>query len=231
MNPLSLKYRANFWDKAASGHNENFTDPIVFEDPINIEKLSQYLPMHASVLDFGCGYGRITNELYQSGFEDVKGVDISPKMLERAKNTFPHLEDNLFIYNGETLPFEDDSFDAITAFTVLNAIPTDALLEKIFIEFRRILKKSGIIYLYEFMLTPFDRDVKRYDEFQKNNPEMPYGTFEHKSGCIMRHFDNETIEQNLLKEFNILWQDSFEFKSMSGNPCVHDQWIARINKK
>ncbi len=66
MNPIDLECTVNFWNDAAEGDNKNFKEAIVFEDPINIESLSKYINKEANILDFGCGYGRITNVLYKS---------------------------------------------------------------------------------------------------------------------------------------------------------------------
>lgn len=45
----------------------------------------------ASVLDAGCGTGRVAIELDRRGLEAV-GVDIDPRMLETARRKAPHLE-------------------------------------------------------------------------------------------------------------------------------------------
>lgn len=44
-----------------------------------------------SVLDAGCGTGRVAIELARRGI-DVVGVDIDPRMLERARYKAPHLD-------------------------------------------------------------------------------------------------------------------------------------------
>ena len=45
----------------------------------------------SSVLDAGCGTGRVAIELARRGI-DVVGVDIDPKMLSAAREKAPHLE-------------------------------------------------------------------------------------------------------------------------------------------
>ncbi len=231
MEPLDLNYRKNFWNNAAEGNNNNFAEPVVFADPINIDEFAKYIEIDTNILDFGCGYGRITNALYQAGFKNVKGIDIADKMLERGKRAFPHLQNCFYLYDEKHLPFNDNSFGAITAFTVFNTIADDKILTNIIKELKRVLKYPGIIYLYEFMIAPFARDIKRYEDFQTTNPNIPYGTFRHKSGSIMRHFTRDFIENKLLSDFEVLWHDNFKFKSMSGKPAIQNQWIARIKEK
>ena len=47
-------------------------------------------PGSTSVLDAGCGTGRVATELARRGFE-VVGVDLDPSMLERAQAKAPHV--------------------------------------------------------------------------------------------------------------------------------------------
>ncbi|MFC5702992.1 class I SAM-dependent methyltransferase [Cohnella faecalis] len=42
------------------------------------------------IVDFGCGTGELAARIAESGV-DVEGVDISPEMIERAKEKFPHI--------------------------------------------------------------------------------------------------------------------------------------------
>ncbi len=62
-----------------------------------------------SVLDAGCGTGRVTIELARRG-SDVVGVDIDPRMLDTARKKAPHLEWHLADIATVQL---DRQFDAI----------------------------------------------------------------------------------------------------------------------
>lgn len=226
----SREYRSKFWSRAAKGGTDSFKLPVSFQDPVNTAEFSKYVNTADPILDFGCGYGRVTNILYQYGYQNIIGIDFSQDMVNRGKEEYPHLKDKLKILqsNYTSLPFADDSFSAITVFTVLNAIPTQAELEKLFQEFRRVLKPGGILYIYEFMITTLEKDVVRYKKFQEEHAKQnhPYGLFKITSGAIIRHFPKETIE-NLMSGFKILWHDQHPFVSMSGNPCLHGQWISQ----
>ncbi len=225
----SRQFRSGFWGSAAKG-TDAFKSPVSFQDPVNTTEFSKYVHKEDPILDFGCGYGRVTNILYQYGYQNIIGLDFSEGMVNRGKEEYPHLKEKLktLAPGYTTLPFADDSFSGITVFTVLNAIPTQTELEKLFQEFRRVLRPGGILYIYEFMITTLERDITRYKKFQDehSNQNHPYGLFKISSGAIIRHFSKETIEA-LMPGFKILWHDQHQFVSMSGNPCLHGQWISQ----
>ena len=226
---LSRSYRSNFWSQGAQGVGV-FPTPVTFEDPFDLKKFSGFVKdKNAAILDFGCGYGRIPNFLIDNGYTNVVGVDFAAEMIKRGQQQYPKLENKLQVLpqDYQSLPFADHSFDALTAFTVLNAIPTDEELAKLFGEFKRVLKPKGILYIYEFMLTQFDRDVKRYERFQTDNrhKQLPFGLFNISSGAIIRHFTKEAIE-GFMRDFTVLWHDKHEFVSMNNNPCIQGQWIS-----
>jgi len=75
-------------------------------------------------LDFGCGVGRLTRAL-AAHFTEVWGVDISPVMIERARNYNAHLANCRFVQNADTsfaaLPAA--GFDLIYSNITLQHIP------------------------------------------------------------------------------------------------------------
>lgn len=70
------------------------------------------------ILDAGCGTGRFAKPLQVLGFE-VVGIDISAKMLERAKEKGAR---NLLLSDICFLPFSDSSFDATISIHVLHLV-------------------------------------------------------------------------------------------------------------
>lgn len=96
------------------------------------------------VLDAGAGTGQISNALLTAGAH-VTGVDISPKMLEIAKDRCKDFENfNPMVGDLCNLEFEDNSFDVITSRWVLEFVPcwTEAIKE-----LRRVLKPGGTMVL------------------------------------------------------------------------------------
>jgi ubiquinone/menaquinone biosynthesis C-methylase UbiE len=67
--------------------------------------LLQHLRSQARILDHGCGYGRLLNQLSEAGYGNAVGMDFSDKMLMQCRSQFPHL--TLVRNDGLTLPFRD----------------------------------------------------------------------------------------------------------------------------
>lgn len=119
------------------------------------------------VLDLACGTGILTPFLYEKTGCDVLGLDLSPKMIEKAKEKYqdnPHLH----FESGDFLYFEGEGFDWIVVF---NAYPhfldVDAFVQQAY----RVLKPKGHLLVlhnlsrFELMAThagrahPYSRDL------------------------------------------------------------------------
>ncbi|MCF8715800.1 bifunctional demethylmenaquinone methyltransferase/2-methoxy-6-polyprenyl-1,4-benzoquinol methylase UbiE [Joostella atrarenae] len=105
----------------------------------------------ATILDIATGTGDLAiNMALKIDAEKITGLDISQGMLEvgKLKVSEKKLSDkiDMVIGDSEALPFEDNSFDAITvAFGVRNFED----LEKGLAEIYRVLKKGGIFVVLE----------------------------------------------------------------------------------
>ena len=90
-----------------------------------------------NVLEIGCGPGHIIKMIADRGAVAV-GVDLSPEMIRVAKQLHSNIQ--FEVANAESLPFADDSFDAVLInFTIHHfARPINC-----FIEILRILKPHG----------------------------------------------------------------------------------------
>lgn len=99
------------------------------------------LPLQSKILDVGCGYGSLIFNLYRDGYEKVWGIDIVHDIVAKGKACYPEISNRLNAYQGEKLPFADNSFDAVLMFDVMEHIPQIDLFTK---EVYRVLKKDGI---------------------------------------------------------------------------------------
>jgi len=71
------------------------------------------------VLEIGCATGILTPHLVDSGL-DVTGIDRSRKMINRARRDHPGL--NFHVGDATRLPYDDDTFDAVVAASVVNVV-------------------------------------------------------------------------------------------------------------
>jgi arsenite methyltransferase len=108
-----------------------------------------------SVLDIGCGAGvdTIVAALLAGPEGRVVGIDLTPEMLERAKeNSRKASIENVSFQEGsaEELPFPETSFDVVVSNGVFNLVPDKArALQEVF----RVLKPNGRFMMADQVLT------------------------------------------------------------------------------
>ncbi len=104
-------------------------------------------PVLGTALDFGCGPGRLTAALAACGFERVIGVDVSPTMLEKAREVLPaELADRCeFVLNTATdlSVVPTDTVDLVYTCRVLQHMPPP-LFRGYLREFMRIVRPGGL---------------------------------------------------------------------------------------
>ena len=105
----------------------------------------------SSILDIATGTADFAIEAIALSPKKIVGVDISEGMLEKGKKKINKLElDNIISLSygdSENLPFDNESFDAITVgFGVRNF----ENLNKGLSEIKRVLKKDGQLAILEF---------------------------------------------------------------------------------
>ncbi len=152
----------------------------------------------SSILDIATGTGDLIISFSKGKAERLVGLDLSEGMLAvgRKKIRAQQLDDRIEMIQGdsENLPFEENSFDAITvAFGVRNF----EQLERGLAEIRRVLKPGGIFVVLETAVptkTPykqgytfycnylmpaigklFSKDQKAYSYLSKSASIFPHG--------------------------------------------------------
>jgi SAM-dependent methyltransferase len=114
-------------------------------------------PGRPSALDVGCGPGLFDRHL-GSSFE-LHGVDVSPAMVERARETNP--EASYRVYDGRRLPYDDRELDVTFAVCVLHHVdPPDR--PALVAEMARVTRPGGLTLVFEHNpLNPLTRRVVR----------------------------------------------------------------------
>lgn len=116
-----------------------------------------------TLLDLGCGAGRIAIGLWELGYRQVLGVDFSPEMVERARRLARLLEYGISFRcsDATALEMEDDLFDgAIFGFNGLMQIPERERRRKAMSEVRRVVRSGGY-----FVFTTHDRANNRFRNY------------------------------------------------------------------
>lgn len=139
----------NYWTKRSSGFKEQrkaeLHDPIAQRWQKEIEK---YLPKgKLKILDVGCGAGFFTILLSKMGHE-VTGTDLTPDMIRYARELVEEekADCQFLIMDGESLDFEDGTFDVVISRNLTWTLPDTARAYK---EWLRVLKKGGILLNFD----------------------------------------------------------------------------------
>ena len=112
------------------------------------------------VVDLGCGLGGTARHLVHRYGATVRGIDLTPALVETARvlNERLGLTDRITLEVGSVLdlPFEDASADLVTMFHVgMNIADKDRL----FAEVARVLKPGGTFALFDVMRGAASGDI------------------------------------------------------------------------
>ena len=94
-----------------------------------------------SVLDLGCGAGVFCRLAADAG-ASVTGIDAAPALVEIARERVP--DGRFDVGDIQTLPYEDRSFDVVTAFNSLQFVRGPLV---VLAEARRVTRPHGNIYI------------------------------------------------------------------------------------
>lgn len=208
--------QTDYWNKVADQKN--------FNHEIEWNLLKSMLSHNARVLDYGCGYGRLTNNISENGYGNVIGIDNSKGMVKKAKTDFPNLD---FMQNTNvTIDFPDNEFDLILLFTVLTCIPLESDQKHLIEEIKRVLKQNGVLYVSDLLINSDQRNIDRYESAN----QKPYGIFELNEGVILRHHNMDYLRKTVFTDFDILREKKFEVITMNGNKSKAVQIIGKKTK-
>lgn len=100
------------------------------------DRLKKFIPPPAQVLEIGCGTGNVSSFLALKGYT-VIGCELYAEALKMAWQGFLKVQGD-----ATTLPFKDNSFDAVGLFDIIEHFQDDVSPLK---EAERIIRKGGIV--------------------------------------------------------------------------------------
>ncbi|MGW3233109.1 class I SAM-dependent DNA methyltransferase [Kitasatospora sp. NPDC001095] len=137
-----------FYDAVATEYTDLFRDALdrmpmdramlaLFADLVRAERPD------GKAAELGCGPGRMTGQLHRLGV-DVHGIDLSPRMVELARETHPEVP--FSVGSMFDLPFGDGELTGVVAWYSIIHTPAERLPE-VFAEFARVLAPGGHLML------------------------------------------------------------------------------------
>ncbi|MBW3663701.1 MAG: class I SAM-dependent methyltransferase [Actinobacteria bacterium] len=156
----TTSHARRYWDERAGENALWYVDTSLDYDAPDVERFladgdrvvtyaldrhEHLLPGHDRALEIGCGVGRICRALADR-FDTVIGVDISPRMIERARELVPDDRVRFIVGDGASLgPVEDASVDVVLSYTVFQHIPDPTIVAAYIREAARVLRPGGLL--------------------------------------------------------------------------------------
>lgn len=132
---------AKTYDQELSEESQNYVAPVLTtQAALNFELGKK--PADTIVLDAGCGTGLVGKALALAGVKTIDGIDLSPPMLDIARETGAY-RDLAEADMNKPINLEDDKYDIVSCvgtFTSGHVYPDPALRELV-----RVTRPQGIV--------------------------------------------------------------------------------------
>lgn len=144
-----------------------------------------------NVLDLGCGYGWHCIYAKEQGAAKVIGIDLSEKMIEKAKQNSKQLVIGYHQMPVEDIQFEDEEFDIVFSSLTFHYI---ANLSAVFSKIHRFLKKGGsFVFSMEHPVFTSKKEQDWFTDESGNRLHWP-----------VDHYQNEGIRQTNFLGHNVV---------------------------
>jgi ubiquinone/menaquinone biosynthesis C-methylase UbiE len=164
-------------------------------------------------LDYCCGLGNTSLNLYKYGAKKVYGIDIAEKEVETAKKSIKlagYDDSGIFVGDAEQTNFEDDQFDLIVCIGVLHHLDVN----KAFKELHRILKPGGSVVAFEALgYNPIIQAYRKLTPHLRTDWEKDHILTNKELGIALKYFSNVKVKYfHLLNLILFPFTKSFFFK-------------------
>jgi SAM-dependent methyltransferase len=192
-------------------HNADLIQEILREDGSSVDELD-------ALLDWGCGCGRVLRHWADLPRTRILGCDITPKMVEWCNQHLPFAKAQVNELSPP-LPYDNDSFDLIYAFSVMTHLSED--LQHAWVqECRRVLKPGGYLLfstLGEYFVSRNRLSEDERRSFEQGNLVVLYERSSGTSLCSAYH-PPEYVRKELAAGFDVL---SFRPAADDGRHDIH----------
>ena len=108
------------------------------------------------ILCIGCGSGEECSYLKEIGANRVVGIDLSPALIDIAKESYSGIE--FYVMDMESIDLEDDSFDMVLSSLTLHYVSN---WTQTLIQINKVLRKNGNVIISTNHPIRFGAEVKR----------------------------------------------------------------------
>jgi ubiquinone/menaquinone biosynthesis C-methylase UbiE len=181
----NFHYQSGGWMTDESAQRYDTQVEVLFSGTANATRRQALRPLHEvfsgrdqrrlRLLDVGCGTGRGLDFIKQAWPRlNAVGLDMSEAYVAEARR---HLRRwrriDFMTANGEAVPLEDESQDAVTSIFMLHELPP-AVRRRVFAEFARVLKRGGRLVVVDSLQLGDEPDYDGMLEMFPRSYHEPY---------------------------------------------------------
>lgn len=126
--------------------------------------LNKRLGNNKKIVEMASGIGFFAKELDRLGFK-VTAVDLFDEMIAEAKKYLKGTKVEFLKKDISETDLPSESFDAVSAMSIIEHVSQEEVIENVIPEFKRILKKDGLLFIHVPVKSPYSKLVKF---FRKN---------------------------------------------------------------
>ena len=137
--------------------------PKQIQDFLNgeIKFINEHIKPSSSILEIGCGYGRLLNILAENA-KEVTGIDFSEFEIDEAKKFIKKDNIKLELMNAKELDFPNDSFDYVVCLdATFGNMPK--IESEVIKEMSRVCKRGGEIIISVFSEEAKEVQIENYE--------------------------------------------------------------------
>jgi len=191
-NPMPSKFDSKSYKKFRPIYPKNLFQVVQKHLPLSQQSTA------FNILDLACGRGQSLQpllELYP--YAHFTALDKDPDMIEEAKKNIPiNINVQWLVTDAHTLPTTKDPYDLITIGSAIHWFDPQKMITPLM----RILKKNGLLFVYEYQFprsqknqTVNDWIKKQFNQNWRAPGQKPRGTLKDLLKPYLSHF--EIIEQ------------------------------------
>lgn len=196
-----------YWGK--EGAQKTFTHPINKEWLVELDRSS-------SVLDLGCGYGRLPNDLIEIGFKSIVGFDLSVPLIERAICENPGAS-----YTTDLPTLENQLYDLVLCFALFTTCPSEEEQIELTSLIAKCTQRNALLYISDYETEDNPHYQERYAQCRLST----YGCFR-SAAAIFRHHESGHFD-DLLPAWRKINEQKIDGKTLNGNKITIHQYLYR----
>ncbi len=148
------------------------------------------------LLEVGVGFGRLVSALTPFGCQ-IYGIDVSPEMIEAARERFGSRFADLLVGDAEALPYQDGVFDRVICWGTFDVLRQEIALT----EMARVLRLEGRLLL-----------SGKNDDYHDDDEEAFTAEFNARAKGFPNHFTTFTALDALLPSLGLRFTEVHYFE-------------------